>query len=281
MSDDILSYINNPSFNNDNSVTLGKIAKLTDNVLSNKFPQISKLVKYPIRKNQFQLYSNVLKNVLKHRRKIYEETNNPTVVEEKQRLEEFYDKANSLGQQQMKEYLLINQQKNHSIPEVIQRSLLTLRLYDKIPIVNKKLMAPYTNPKYWVKGKLKCLNARMLKNELKSTFNFENFKKLPQYKLLSSYIRNPSLLNSTLNKLSRENLALKNPKKLARKISYIINKDKMDFDGDSNGLLLGPSYVNSYKNWSTVPISYALNTNTKAGDKLGELLKKNNFVYNK
>jgi hypothetical protein len=276
-----LYYPNAFPNNNSNSVTLGKIASTTDQIINEKFPQISRTIRYPLRNKQFSLYANVLQKFLKKARRKNNELTNPIINEEKKNLASFYNKANEYGQQQMKEYLLVNQQKNHSIPEIIQRSLFTLKLYDKIPIVNKKLMAPYDDINNWKKGRLKCLNTKILKNTLSSMLTFSDFNKLPQYKILSQYIKNPSKLSQITKQINKENANLRNPKKLASKIANIISKDDYKLNTNtSTGYNLSPAYYQSYLNMQNTSIDPFSYNNLDAANKLKKLIIKENFNIN-
>lgn len=204
------------------------LAGNVDSILSSKYPQLSKLIRYPNRNNQMKVYQHVFEKAVQNAQRKNEK---PLYKEEEANAKVFYDESVKLGKENMKTFLILNQQKTHNIPEEVRKALLSLKLYYDIPIIDGVLMSPYQNNSNWKNGKLMSLTIKKLREHLKTKVDFSNEKELvkyPEYRLLRGYIRGPAQYRKIKAILDKQEAAFKNPKKLANRVWTHIKKKGID-----------------------------------------------------
>lgn len=197
----------------------------TDKVLSDKYPQLSKLIKYPNRSKQLKLYEKVHEKVL---RKAQQKNEEPLYKDEKDNARQFYDESAKIGKENMKTFLLLNQQRTHNIPDDVRKSLIAFKMYYDIPIIDGILMSPYNNNANWKNGKLMSLNTKKLRDYMKTRINLGNEKELvkyPEYRLLRAYVRGPGQYRKIKSILAKEEQAYANPNKMASRIVSAFKKN--------------------------------------------------------
>lgn len=202
------------------------VAANVDNTINKKYPQLSKLIKYPNRAKQIKLYQNVHEKLLKRAQKKNEE---PLYSGEREGEKRFEEESIKLGKENMKTFLLLNQQKTHGIPEDIRKSLIALKMYYDIPIINSVLMAPFNDNSNWKKGSLLALTPKKLRDYLKLRFiggsEPNQLTKFPEYRLILNYIKGNGKYQKIKKILKKNENAYANPKKMATRIVNSITRD--------------------------------------------------------
>lgn len=222
---DYFSAFNPINDNISSEANFGNVVANVDKVLSDKYPQLSKLIKYPNRGKQMQLYQKVHEKVIRAGQKKNEE---PLYKDEDDAAKTFYDESAKIGKENMKSFLLLNQQRTHGIPDDIRKSMIAFKMYYDIPIINGILMSPYMNNGNWKNGKLSSLNSKKLRDYLKGRVSMTNEKELvkyPEYRLLRAYVRGPGQYRKIKSILSKEESAYSNPTKMASRVFKFLKKD--------------------------------------------------------
>lgn len=207
------------------TINFETVAGNVDSILNSKYPQLSKLISYPNRGNQMKLYQKVFEKAVKYAQ---HQNEKPLYKDQEANAKIFYDESVKLGKENMKSFLLLNQQKVHSIPEEVRKSLLALKLYYDIPIIDGVLMSPYQNSSNWKNGKLSSLTIKKLRDHLKNKLDFIDSRemvKYPEYRILRAYIRGPAAFNKIKAYLNKQDAYYRNPNLMANRIWNQIKKN--------------------------------------------------------
>lgn len=201
------------------------VAANVDKVLTEKYPQLSKLIKFPNRDSQLKLYQKVHEKVVKYAQNRNEKT---FLKPEEDASAQFFNESAKIGKENMKTFLLLNQQRTHNIPEDVKKSIIAFKMYYDIPIIDGRLMAPYTNSNNWKNGKLSTLTPKKLREYVKMRVtnlgNEKELRKYPEYRLLLSYIKGPQYYSKTKRLLDKNEAAYRNPEKMAKRVFSVLKK---------------------------------------------------------
>ena len=209
---------------------IDKLAQYADVALERKYPNLSRSLVYPLRKQHLPMLVELHKKIINSQSKKQADYERRDEIAA---LDNFYHESSQLGREQMKNYTLLNRGIDHRLPLVVKNALLSLKLYKQIPIINGVLMAPYQynsmslggkSQKIWEKGKLARLNNFKLRAllalnpKMKELMDTKKIKTIPEYKILRTYITNPHKLGMIASRLQKEQRDFKNPKKMAGKL---------------------------------------------------------------
>lgn len=257
---------------NDLRLTENKIQNLdllsagVDFAIKEKYPQIAKRIVYPLRNKQFEIIQETWKKAYNKGR--YYKHKDRNVEEELQKAE--YRKALTDAQiEKAKQYVLVNQKDNNEIPEVVKNAMISLKLYKTVPIINGRLMCPVTDgrraitdndnmqyPFFSKDGDLLPLTAKKLRVYLQNIFlndrvfsDIKSLKKVPEYRIVSTYINKPARLGNLQKMLDKDKEAFENPRKLASRIKKKVF-DFMNSNEDATELAalknVSPADMKSY-----------------------------------
>jgi hypothetical protein len=234
-------------------VNFGTVAANVDQVMTQKYPQLSKLIKFPNRESQMKLYQKVHEKIVKRAQHRNEKA---LLKPEEDASKQFFDESAKIGKENMKTFLLLNQQRVHNIPDDVKKSLIAFKMYYDIPIIDGRLMAPYANSSNWKNGKLQTLTPKKLRDYVKIRINNlgneKELRKYPEYRLLLGYIKGPTYFNKIRSIISKDEAAYKNPNKMANRIIKHFDNNNFSLNATATpqryvkaGDLANLSYLNS------------------------------------
>lgn len=216
---------------------LNLLAAGVNNVIAEKYPQIAKRIVYPLRDKHFEIIQETWKKAYNQGR--YNQTKIRNVEEENAKTE-YRNALVEAQREKAKNFLLVAQKDTNEIPESVKNAMISLKLYQTIPVINGRLMCPGTQlgvntirdtvrnvnlPIFAKNGDLMPLTPRKLRCYLAQTHrddevlnNVQTLKKVPEYRIISTYINNPSKLGKLQKILDNDKQAFENPKKMAARI---------------------------------------------------------------
>lgn len=214
---------------------LDLLAAGVDHAINSKYPQISKRIVYPLRSKQFEIIQETWKKAYgKGRYYKHKERNRE---EEKEKVD--YRKALHDAQiEKAKNFTLVAQKDTSEIPEIVKNAMISLKLYKTVPIIDGKLMCPVVDgrrsifdekniqlPFFSQNGDLLPLTAKKLRLFIKANLpgdkilqDTKNLIKVPEYRIISTYINRPERLGKLQKMLDKDKEAFEDPKKMASRI---------------------------------------------------------------
>lgn len=232
-----------------NTRNLNLVALAVDAEINRRYPQLTKRIVYPLRNQQFEIIQETWKHLYNKGRRLAHMGRN---AEEEAAKGEYITALKAAQVEKARNFLLVNQKDTKEIPESVKNALISLRLWNQIPIVNGKLMCPITTglqnvvdvqgrrQNFFAKnGDMLPLTGVKLRAYIRNTFLGENnevmrnaatLKKMPEYRILNTYIRNPNKLGKLQGILNKDKQAFENPKIMARRIAKQVGQNVHEWD---------------------------------------------------
>lgn len=291
-----------------NTRNLNLVALAVDGEINRRYPQLSKRIVYPLRNQQFEIIQETWKHLYNKGRRFAHLNRN---AEEEAAKGEYITALKAAQVEKARNFLLVNQKDTNEIPESVKNALISLRLWNQIPIVNGKLMCPITtglqnvrdaqgrNQNFFAKnGDMLPLTGVKLRAFIRNTFlgqnneimrNTTTLKRMPEYRILNTYIRNPNKLGKLQGMLNKDKQAFENPKIMAKRIAKRVAQNVYNWDGGAINeqaamRRIAPSDLTGFRNMQrAINQQGALNyfgTDPTSGTRMADFLIKKRALNN-
>jgi|SRR5450631_1596933 len=257
-----------------------EISAAVDTLISKRYPQINKLILFPNRNSQLELYENVWELLAKknqnYRSKRFKE--NAELPAKRQ----FDRKVQEFNKENFKKQLIINNQFDHKLPADIYQAMIALEIYDNHPVINGRIAMNLNDDKSYRNGDLKYMTpayfSRLIKEHHGSLMvdgKSTNLKNIPEFSLIKAFLRNPNDMTKVRAKIKKQEENYRDPKKFAR---MLVKNKNLNFLNAANR-----SNPNKYMDYRDRKNFELLDQNLKPentedepdkGDRVGAFLRK-------